>query len=121
VTDVLTPVTGAQPDPGPDPLDDLLDGDPAALRQALLDAGVNVDALWSLPRWNTAGDIAYRRRPDDLPRVDAVLTAAFRAASRYRFGVAHLLAYLHHQCDSTWDVSYHFTPIWTTLRGAGAV
>jgi hypothetical protein len=104
------------------PLDDLLDGDPQPLRQWLSDAGVDVEALWALPRWNATGDpMPHRRMPADLPeRVDRVLGDAFDAAARLPGGLAHLLAYVHHECDSAWDISYHFTTMWATLRGACA-
>lgn len=126
MTDVLSPAGPDLPAPdtsGPDPLDDLLDGDPKPVRQWLSEkAGVDVEALWRLPRWNATGDpMLYRRMPPDLPqRVDKVLAEAFVRAARHRGGVARLLAYLHYECDQTWEVSYHFPPMWATLRGACA-
>jgi hypothetical protein len=107
---------------GSDPLDDLLDGDAQPLRAWLGAAGVDYEELWRLPRWNVAGDpMPYRRIPEDLPqRVDAVLAEAVELAALQPGGIARLFAYLHYECDRTWDVSYHFAPIWATLRGACA-
>jgi len=106
-----------------DPLDDLLDGDSGPVRRWLAEAGVDVEALWRLPRWNATGDpMPHRRIPEDLPqRVEAVLGAALETAARLPGGAARLLAYVHYECDQAWDVSYHFTPMWATLRGACAV
>jgi hypothetical protein len=47
-----------------------------------------------------------------------VLATAFGTAAGAPGGIPRLLAYLHHECDQAWDISYHFPPIWATLRGA---
>jgi hypothetical protein len=119
VTDLLTP---ADPDTSDsDPLDHLLDGDPRPLREWLDGAGVDVEALWRLPRWNATGDpMPYRRMSDGLAHRETVLDHAFARAQTRPGGIVRLLAYVHYQCDQAWDVSYHFTPIWETLRAAGA-
>ena len=111
------------PDPDDsDPLDHLLDGDVQPLRAWLAGLAIDVEALWRLPRWNVAGGpMPYRRIPEDLSqRVEAVLGEAVELAGLQPGGIARLFAYLHYECDRAWAVSYHFPPMWATLRGACA-
>jgi hypothetical protein len=105
-----------------DPFVALLNGDGQPMRDWLAASGVAVDDLRELPYWNTADNRPpFRRTPANLDErvAEAVASAWVALADRPR-EQAGLLAYLHFESDQAWEVSYHYPPIWATLRGAAA-
>jgi hypothetical protein len=114
---------------GSDPLQVLIDtGNATRLRNALDDIGIDVPALDRMPRWNVDGDTDTATFRADLERrkveVRQTLIQAMqqaKSAPDRPYAVLWLLAYMAYECDATWEVSYHFEPIWDTLAGARAV
>ncbi|HET8661421.1 MAG TPA: hypothetical protein VFM55_20790 [Micromonosporaceae bacterium] len=101
----------------------LHEGDPQPLRTWLAEIGIDLEAVRKLPRWNvTSGEQAsatQRRGPGDLAgRLDEVLAGSLSRARRRPYGIALLFIYIYYECDSSWEVSYHYRPIWATLRAA---
>lgn len=100
----------------------LQEGDPQPLRTWLAEIEIDVEAVRKLPRWNVTGEKAsatQRRGPGDLAsRLDEVLTGSLLQAMLRPYGVTLLFIYVHYECDSSWEVSYHYGPIWATLRAA---
>jgi hypothetical protein len=84
------------------------EGDHAPLRDFLSQHGVDVEQVRQLPQWNV-----------DSPR--DVLPTALDAIAKQPFGVALLLLYLLVECEQTWEVSYHYEPIWQALRNGRAL
>ncbi|HET6214286.1 MAG TPA: hypothetical protein VFE14_15585 [Micromonosporaceae bacterium] len=100
----------------------LAEGEAAPLRQLLAGLGVDVEAVRGLPRWNApAGGVAIPHQrgstPDGRLSTDAVLDAALTAATPAPAGAALLGLYLRYECEEAWEISYHFDPIWQSLRG----
>lgn len=78
-------------------------GDTYTLREWLSESDVDVEAVRSLPLWHSASS-------------SAVLPTALAAAARRPYGISLLLIYLLVVCESTWEESYHYAPIWAALR-----
>lgn len=104
-------------------LDGLDEEDAQPLKAALEAFGVDTEALWRLPQWNTGEDVAgvpsWRLGPrDSRDRVAPVLAGQMRAAAAYDGAVPLLLLYLIYEVEQAWEKSYHYAPMWDTLRGA---
>lgn len=79
------------------------EGDEQPLRAWLAAAGVDAEAVRSLPQWNVASS-------------PGALAEAMSRAAHKPYGVALLMIYLLTECENTWEESYHYGPIWAALR-----
>jgi hypothetical protein len=100
----------------------LADGHTGPLRDWLSQHGVETSALWALPRWNadTPRDGVPTNRRPPRRRIEAAneVSAQLRRAARMEGGAALLLLYVMLEVEEAWEVSYHYHPLWDTLRGA---
>lgn len=101
----------------------LADEDPGPLRTWLAGRGADHRALWRLPQWNAGdqpGDTATLRQGprDSEQRVAEVLARQMPLAAAHPGGLVMLLLYLIYEVEQAWERSYHYRPMWHTLRGA---
>lgn len=106
----------------PEILAALSDGDPLPLRSWLMQREVNAEKLRELPRWNAVplqrGVPSARRPPDKSGEVASAMSSEMPKVHQAPGGTALMLLYLMHEVEEAWEVSYHFGPLWDTLRGA---
>lgn len=101
----------------------LAEENPGPLRAWLAEHGVDHQALWRLPQWNAGegvdGTATLRQGPrDSEQRVAKVLATQIPAAARHPDGLPLLLVYLIYEVEQAWERSYHYRPMWHTLRGS---
>lgn len=95
----------------------LADGDARPLRDWLTERGVDTGRTRALPRWNTArGEVTGRRPPDRSDDVAAMVSAELPTVRDEPGGPALLLLHVLSEVEQAWETSYHFGPLWTTLR-----
>ncbi|NJQ03608.1 hypothetical protein [Streptomyces zingiberis] len=100
-------------------------GDARPLSGWLAERGVDTEALWRLPRWNTAPapgtGPADRRPPDRARAARRVVAEQLPKVADEPCGPALLLLAVVGYVEDAWDITYHFGPLWQTLRAARAV
>lgn len=99
-------------------------GELGRLRRWLEERHVGLAVLSELPMWNSS------RLPEMLPNNRRLadrselavqeVSAQLPALSATPDGAALLLLYLLLRVEEEWQTSYHYRPLWDTLRGAGA-
>jgi hypothetical protein len=76
--------------------------------------------LEDLLKWNADGltEVAtfHRDVREHRRQIDGKLTSAVERLRNHPYGVVALVAFLHSTCDSVWEVSYHYEPMWFALR-----
>lgn len=92
------------------------------LRDWLSQQDVRTSTLRALPRWDAEAPrdgVPTSRRPPGR-RVDAAqeVSVQLPQAARVAGGPALLLLYILLEVEEAWEVSYHYRPLWDTLRGA---
>lgn len=104
-------------------LGDFADEDPRRLEEVLAGLGVDVKALWDLPRWNAETERDPERRPT-RDEVDATAAAAVDAAldqvAAAPAGAALLGLHLWGLCSDAWEHTYRFHRLTSPLRAFAA-
>jgi len=76
--------------------------------------------LEDLLKWNADGptEVAtfHRSVRERTQHIDKKLSDAVERLRAHPYGVVALVAFLHSTCDNVWEVSYHYEPMWHTLR-----
>jgi hypothetical protein len=76
--------------------------------------------LEDLLKWNADGlaELAtfHRDVQEHRRQINGKLSIAVDRSGRHPYGVVALIAFLHGACDSVWEVSYHYEPMWYALR-----
>jgi hypothetical protein len=101
-------------------IDALAEGDVQPLTAWLTARGVDAEELLQLPRWNSDPALATvpssRRPADRKERLRSCLAEDLPKVAGQPGGVAVLILYIKHCVEEAWEISYHFGPLWDTLR-----
>ncbi|MCD0445762.1 hypothetical protein LO763_19320 [Glycomyces sp. A-F 0318] len=100
-------------------IDEFRDESIRGLEKVLTDLEIDVQALWSLPRWNaeTEPDPADRPSPAEVDRAAAdAVGAAIATAAGHPAGAALLGLYLWMLCSDAWEHTYQFHRLTSPLR-----
>jgi hypothetical protein len=103
---------------------DFAEEKPQKLEKVLAGFGVEVKALWDLPRWNAELEPDPARRPTRAEideKAAAAVGAAVEAVAAESAGAALLGLYLWGLCCDAWEHTYQFHRLTSPLRAFSAV
>ncbi|MFD6534660.1 hypothetical protein [Streptomyces sp. NPDC060184] len=99
------------------------EGELQPLRDWLTSIQVETGTLHELPQWDSSRFPellpSSRRLADRTESAKAEILAQLPKAAAEPGGVPLLLLFVFLSVEAEWEISYHYQPMWDTLRGAG--